>query len=113
MGGHLKLLKFLESMMDKTEFIDHIFMPNNDNDKKPIEQGVRNANPLIVKHLFDKKEVQDRYKNNDPMLHRLLIFLFSLNSNPHIIDYVLSALDISKEKVIQMFNLYKCPKQGR
>merc|ERR1712228_942864 len=110
--GHLKLLKFLESMMDKTEFIDHIFMPTNDNDKKSIEQAVRNANPLIVKHLFDKKEVQDRYENNDPMLHRLLIFSFAYNSNSHIIDYVMSALQISKEKIIKMLS-YKCPQVGR
>merc|ERR1712228_541508 len=110
--GHLKLLLFLESMMDEMEFIEHIFLGNNDSDQRPIEYAVLKSNTLIVKHLFDKKEVQDRYQNNDPMLHRLLIFLFAFNSNSHINDYVLSALDISKEKVIKMIS-YKCPQLGR
>merc|ERR1712228_989124 len=110
--GHFKLLKSLELMMDKTEFIDHIFLCNDSDDEKPIEYAVWRSKALIVKHLFDKNEVRDRYKNNDPMLHRLLIFLFAFNSNSHIIDYVLSALQISKEKVIKMLS-YKCPKQGR
>merc|ERR1712228_785507 len=109
--GHLKLLKFLESMMDKKEFVEHMFLCNNDNDQKPTECAIWNSNALIVKHLFDKKEVHDRYENNDPMLHRLLIFLFAFNSNSHIIDYVLSALQINKEKVIEMIS-YKCPKLG-
>merc|ERR1712228_793899 len=109
--GHLKLLLFLESMLDRNEFIDHIFLCSNNNDKKPIEYAVWLSHPSIVKHLFDKKEVQDRYKNNDPMLHRLFIFLFAMNSDPHIIDFVMSALQITKEKVIKMLS-YKCPKQG-
>merc|ERR1712087_852305 len=45
------------------------------------------------------------------MVFRLLIFLFAYNSNSHIIDYVLSALQISKEKVIAMLS-YKCPQLG-
>merc|ERR1712228_242925 len=110
--GHLKLLLFLESMMDKKEFIDDIFACSNEDDEKPIEFAIRYSHPMIVKHLFDKKQVQDRYKNNDPMLFRLCINLFVYNSNPHIIDYVLSALQISKEKVVQMLS-YKCPQQGR
>merc|ERR1712228_846155 len=110
--GHLKLLLFLKSMMDKKEFVDNIFLCSNDHDQSPIEYAVRYSHPSIVKHLFDKKEVQDRYQNNDPMLHRLLIFLFAFNSNSHINDYVLSALDISKEKVIKMIS-YKCPQLGR
>merc|ERR1712228_1149983 len=109
--GHLKLLKFLESMMDQKEFIDYIFLGCVADDDEPIELAIRYSNTLIVKHLFDKKDIQNRYKNNDPMLHRLLIFLFAFNSNPHIIDYVLSALQISKEKVIKMLS-YKCPQLG-
>merc|ERR1712228_567528 len=107
--GHLKLLLFLESLLDRNEFIDHIFLCSNNNDKKPIEYAVWKSHSLMVKHLFDKKEVQDRYKNNDPMLHRLFIFLFAMNSDPHIIDCVLSALQITKEKVIEMLS-YKCPR---
>merc|ERR1712228_934626 len=49
--GHLELLKFLESMMDKTEFIDRIFLCNNEHDNKPIEFAVSNSNALVVKHL--------------------------------------------------------------
>merc|ERR1712228_1104029 len=109
--GHLKLLKFLESMMNQKEFVDHIFMPNNEADKKPIEYAIWKSHALMVKHLFDKKEIRDRYKNNDPMVFRLLIFLCAYNSNPHIIDYVLSALKITREHVIKMLS-YKCPQLG-
>merc|ERR1712228_1021076 len=107
--GHLKLLLFLESMLDRNEFIDHIFLCSKNDDENPIEYAVEKSHPSIVKHLFDKNEVQDRYKNNDPMLHRLFIFLFAMNSDPHIIDFVLSALQITKEKVINMLS-YECPR---
>merc|ERR1712228_710641 len=43
MLGHLKLLKFLESMMNQKEFIDHIFLCSNANDKKPIEYAVKRS----------------------------------------------------------------------
>merc|ERR1712228_12652 len=109
--GHLKLLLFLESMLDRNEFIDHIFLCSKNDDENPIEYAVEKSHPSIVKHLFDKNEVQARYENNDPMLHRLFIFLFAMNSDPHVMEYVMSALQITKEKVIKMLS-YKCPKQG-
>merc|ERR1712228_168662 len=55
---HLQLLIFLESMLSRKEFIEHLFMSNK-GDIKPIESAIRFCNSLIVKHLFDKKEVQD------------------------------------------------------
>jgi len=103
-------LVFLESLMDQKDFIKGMFRSNNYFNHKPIEQAVKSSNTLIVKHLFAKKEVQDRYQNNDVMIHRLFIFLFAHNMDPRITDIVLPALKINKEKVLQMFN-YKCPKQ--
>merc|ERR1712228_110078 len=108
--GLLKLLTFLESMMSQKEFVDHIFLSGGQEfEDMPIDMAVKKSHHVLVKHLVDKKEVQDRYKNNDPLLFRLLINLFTNNSSPRIIDYALSALDISKEKVIKMLS-YKCPK---
>merc|ERR1712228_141466 len=110
--GHFKLLLFLESTMDQKEFIEHIFLCSNDNDQTPVDYAVAySGSSALIKHLFDKKEIQARYKNNDPMIFQLFIFLFALNSNFHITDYVLSALQIDKEKVIKMLS-YKCPQQG-
>merc|ERR1712228_30225 len=109
--GHLKLLLFLESMLDRNQFIDHIFLCSNNHDKKPIEYAVWFSHSLIVKHLFDMSEVQNRYKNNIAMVFRLFIFLFAYNTNPHITDYVLSALAIDKEQVIKMVS-YECPQLG-
>ena len=109
--GHLKLFLFLESMMDDKEFIDHLFLGCNDNNMSPIDYAVKKSHASIVKYLFDKKEVQDRYKvkkNNDVMIFKLLIILFSMNSSPHITEYVLSALNISKERVIGMLS-FTCP----
>merc|ERR1712228_54314 len=107
--GHLKLLLFLESMLDKNAFINFMFDGDKEDEEAPIEYAVKYSHSLIVKHCFDKKEVRDRYQNNDRMIFRVLIYLFSFNSNSHITEYVLSALKISKEKVIQMLS-YKCPR---
>merc|ERR1712228_332233 len=74
--GHFKLLLFLESMMSTKEFTDYVFHCNNTNNQKPIEHVVGFSHSLLVKHLFDKKEVQERYKNSDPLMFRLIIQLF-------------------------------------
>merc|ERR1712228_1107224 len=107
--GHLKLLIFLESLMSRKEFVEHIFWSNN-YDEKPIECAVFKSHPLMVKYLLDMREVQARYKNNDQMIFRICFWLFVQNSNTDLTDYALSALKISKEKVVQMLS-YKCPKQ--
>merc|ERR1712228_288410 len=107
--GHLKLMKFLESVMSRKEFIDQMFVPNNF-DIKCIEYAMRYSQPSIAKNLLEMDEIQDRYKNNDPMIFRLCFYLFVDNSNLDLTDYVLSALQISKEKVVQMMG-YRCPRQ--
>merc|ERR1712228_745937 len=107
--GHLKLLKFLESMMSRKEFVESLFVSSN-GDYKPIEIAVCKSQPAIVKHLMDMNEVRNRYKNSDPMIFRLCYWLFAFNSNSELTDYVLSALEISKEKIVEMLS-YKCPKQ--
>merc|ERR1712228_1101951 len=106
---HLKLLIFLESIMSRNELIKQIFLSDNA-DMTSIEYAVNKSQPSILKYLLDMKEVQDRYKNNDPMIFRLCFHLFVLNSNSELTDYVLSALEVSKQKVVQMLS-YKCPKQ--
>merc|ERR1712228_122935 len=107
--GHSELLKFLESLMDQKQFIQHIFLGDETRfNYIPIEYAIKKSQASIAKYLFDMEEVQDRYKDNDPMIFKLLILLFAKNSNPNITDYVLSALDISKEKVIEMLS-YTCP----
>merc|ERR1712228_269009 len=107
--GHLKLLLFLESMMSRKELIEQMFL-SNITDQKCFEYAVRYANLSIAKHLFEMDEVHDRYKNNGPMIFRLCIQLFVNNSDADWIEYVLSALQINKEKVVQMLS-YKCPQQ--
>merc|ERR1711920_136023 len=56
------------------------------------------------------KEVQQRYMDNDPLIFRLCYFLFVYTSNGELIEFILSSLQITKEKVQQMLS-YKCPKQ--
>merc|ERR1712228_267264 len=107
--GHFKLLKFLESMMSRKELVEALFFSNN-YDQKCIEAAIGKSHSLVAKYLMDMKEVQDRYKNNDPLTFRLCFWLFIRTSNPELIDYILSALQISKKKVVQMLS-YKCPKQ--
>merc|ERR1712228_982540 len=107
--ANLKLLKFLESMMSRKEFVESLFVSNN-NDQKCIEGAMGKSQASILKYLFDMNEVRDRYKNNDPMIFRLCYWLFVKNSNSDLADYILSALQISKEKVVQMLS-YKCPQQ--
>merc|ERR1712228_490360 len=107
--GHLELLLFLEAKMTRQEFVEHMFRSHS-RDQKCIENAIIFSHLSITKHLFDMKEIQDRYKNNDPMIFRMCFYLFTYNSNAHFTDYVLSALQISKEKIVQMLS-YKCPQQ--
>merc|ERR1712228_476332 len=100
---------FMESLMTGKEFVDYIFL-SSDLDVNPIECAVYKCHPLMVKYLFDMKEIQARYKNNGPLIFRLCFWLFVMNSNTDLTDYVLSALKISKEKLVQMLS-YKCPQQ--
>merc|ERR1712228_286007 len=79
-------------------------------DTKVIELAVSKSQASILKYLFDMNEVRNQYQNNDPMIFRLCYWLFVYNSNSDLTDYVLSTLEISKEKVVQMLS-YKCPKQ--
>merc|ERR1712228_325028 len=97
-------------MISEKEFIHYIFL-SNQYDIKSIEYAIWNSNISIVKYLFDMKNVQDRFKDNDALIFRLLIRLFAQNSNSHLTDYVLSILQITKEKVIEMLT-YKYPEQG-
>merc|ERR1712228_719672 len=100
------------SMMEQNEFVNNIFMGNNNDGMQPIEYAFRFSQSSVVKHLFDKKEVQDRYKNDEPLLFRLFMLLFSMNSNVYLSEYVLSTLQMNKEKVIEMLS-YICPQQGK
>merc|ERR1712228_455474 len=109
--GHLQLLKFLESLISRKEFVEQMFVSST-TDVKVIEVAVWKSQLSVVKYLFDMNEVRDRYQNNDPMIFRVCYCLFVSNSNSDLTDYVLSALQISKEKVVQMLS-YKCPKQPR
>ena len=107
--GHLQLFLFLKSMLPRNEFIEHIFL-SDIRDVKPIEYAIRNSNASIVKNLVNMTEVRDRYKDNDAMIFRLCYFLFVFNSNQELMQYVLSVLQITKEKVCETLS-YKCPKQ--
>merc|ERR1712228_960609 len=107
--GKLKMLKFLQSMMSPKQFIDYIFLAGIFG-QNCVEYSILKSHPMLVKYLFDLTDVQDQYKNNDELLFRLLVHLFADNRSPHIIDYVLSTLQIDKEKVIEMLT-YECPKQ--
>merc|ERR1711971_994422 len=60
--------------------------------------------------MGDMNEVRDRYRDNDPMIFRLCFWLFVFNTNSELNDYVLSTLEISKEKVVQMLS-YRCQQQ--
>merc|ERR1712003_281147 len=82
--GHWEMLKFLESMMDRKEFIDHLFLHSfSGGSGTPIEYALKKADISIVKYLFSVKEVQARYENNDPLIFKLIVLLFGgrFNSN--------------------------------
>merc|ERR1712228_541085 len=107
--GKLKLLKCLQSMMSQKEFIDYIFLTGIYG-QNCVDYAIKYSNVSIVKYLFDMKQVQEQYKNNDALIFRLSISLFGKNTSEYLTEYVLSALNINKEKVIAMLN-FKCPKQ--
>eukprot|EP01084_Bolivina_argentea_P082326 149065_1 len=106
--GHDKALLFLKSILSKQSFIKHIFRSNGA-DQKCIEYAVKYSKLFIVKHLFEMKEIKEKYKDNNDLIFRLCYFMFSLNKNKYLIDYLLSVLKITNEKVQQM-TTYKYPK---
>merc|ERR1712228_492714 len=50
--GHLQLLKFLESLMSRKDFVEQMFVSNG-SDSKPIEIAVMKSHSLLVKYLLD------------------------------------------------------------
>jgi len=108
--GHVRLFLFLESMMSPKQFIEHIFV-SDISDVNAMEYAITNSNVTIVEHLVSMKEVQQHYQNNDELIFRLCYNLFVLNSDHNLTESVLSALQISKDKVREMLS-YKCPKQA-
>ena len=99
-GGRYKMLLFLESLMSRKEFVDAVLLSSN-YDTKPIEAAVGKSQSAVVKHLLEMKEIQSEYKDNDPMIFRLFFRLFCKNSDENLAKYVLSVLNISKEKKIK------------
>lgn len=92
--------------MPHEDFIEHMFLSSAIHNK-PIDFAITNSHASFILHLFGMKEVRDRYTNSDPLIYRLIIFLFGKSSD-YVINYILSSLNIGKDKVIQMMN-YKCP----
>ena len=100
--GHLKLLKFFASSMDKNAFVDCIFQPDAI-DNKPIDFAITNLRSSVVKYLLEMEEVRNRFQNDDQLKFRTCFFLFALSSEV-ITDYVLTVLNIGKEDVINLID---------
>eukprot|EP01084_Bolivina_argentea_P016678 31177_1 len=99
--GHTKALLYVQSILKTDTFIEYIFSPSN-RDIKPIEYSIQYSNMSIVKKLFTMKEIQTKYNNNDNELFRLCYYLFVRCKNEEIIDYVLTILNVSNKKMIQI-----------
>merc|ERR1712232_870225 len=97
-------------MMSRKEFADYTLLSNN-SDTKPIEYSISFSRSAVVKYLLDMEEIQAEFKDNDPMIFRLLFRLFCYSSDEDLIKYVLSVLNIDKKKINQMLS-YKYPKQA-
>ena len=80
--------------------MEYLCQPNK-TDQRPYEYAVAYSSVSIVKKIFDIKEMRDKFVNIDD-LFRLLYHLFSRNRNIYLIDYVLSILNITKEKLAQV-----------
>ena len=102
--GHLKMLKFLGSMMPREEFIQSLFHSNDI--ENPIECAIARSQLSTVRYLFDKymKEVCDRYKNSDKKLKWIMFLGICRNSDVNLMNLVFRALEIEKEKVVQMLS---------
>jgi len=107
--GHLRLLKFLESLMDRETFVRHVLKPNH-GDSMPIHQAVHFGWIFVVRYLFSMKEIQEAYQNDDVLLFRLLMALLCQNVDDSVTEFVMKACNISKEKLLEMLK-YVCPEQ--
>eukprot|EP01084_Bolivina_argentea_P093190 167625_1 len=105
-----KAFSFLQSLLSKEELVKFLFLPNNLN-QTPLEYAVRYSCVAVVKQLFDIKEVVVKFED-DQWLFRLFIHLFAANKNSHLIDYILSVLNVSNDKIIDMLR-FKYPQPQR
>ena len=70
-----KAFRFLRSIMDKDQFMEYLFHQNYA-DQRPYEYAVRYSAVMIVRVIFDMKEMVDKMTSNDDHLYRLLYNLF-------------------------------------
>ena len=96
--GRSKAFSFILSILSKQEIIDYLFQSNN-RDYRPYEYAVSYSSISITKKIFDIKEIQEKISNNDDNLYRLFYHVFVYNQNKYLIDYIISVLNITKEKM--------------
>ena len=98
-------------MLPRKDFIEYLFQESS-GDQRPIEYSIRYGAIHIVKKLFDMKEIRDKFDfdadDNFDNLYRLLYHLFAYNRNEYLIDYMLSCLDLSADKLIKIM-YHQCP----
>ena len=101
--GRSKAFAFLQSLLTKEELIDYLVQANKD-DQRPYEYAIRYSAVSIAKKIFDIKEIREIVMNNDDNVFRLLYHLFLYNQNKYLIDYILSVLNITNEKISLIFD---------
>ena len=108
-----KAFSFLQSTLSDEELIEYLFQSNS-SDQRPYEYACRYGSISIAKKIFDIKEMKDKISNDYDNLYRILFHLLVYNQNKYLINYIISVLNITKEKMSVIFK-HKCqtPPDGK
>eukprot|EP01083_Nonionella_stella_P002406 6952_1 len=105
-NGQTKALLFFKSILLRKDFIRHV-LADCFIDSCCIETAIWFSRTEIIKHLFELEEIMTKYKK-DPFMFRLLLHLFVGNERKDFMDFVISLLGITKEKLVHMMT-YRFP----
>ena len=97
---------FTISIIKRRTYIDYLF-ESNDSDQRPYEYAIRYGAVSIAKKIFNIKAVRDRILNDNDNLFRLLYHLFVYNQKKYLIDYIISVLSITRDKISMIFK-HRC-----
>ena len=75
----------------------------------PAETAIRNEKLDIIKYLFSFKDIKEKYMNNDNNIFRLMIALYGTGEEEEMYDYILTELNITDGKLLQMINYKYIP----
>eukprot|EP01083_Nonionella_stella_P145583 456494_1 len=107
-GGKHKAFNFFMDSMSYEEKLRHLFA-SDEYESTPIERAIRNNKLVLLQHIFGIGDVTKMLREDNDWTLRVLYNLFKNCNDCDMIDYVLDALQITQQRLIQMMDYkYSC-----